>query len=95
MIQKMCSSRVCPICGKEFQPRKYNHTYCNRCKQNRRSEIYQYINDNRKPKPKKVSKRIKTIGDICESLKNYNRENGTCLSYGQYVRMLEIEEIDI
>jgi hypothetical protein len=80
--------RICIDCGKSFIG------YCNekRCKDCKRDESYrrnqEYIKRMRLKKEKAERPQAKvSLDQIIKELEQYNRENGTHLSYGQYVAM--------
>lgn len=93
--------KICKECGKEFfVPVNNNQKYCcDKCRNARLRKKWRKINSvYKKPKAEKspetenIPKR--TIDDtICE-MKEYNKNHGTSLSYGQYQLMLFQKKCD-
>ena len=76
----------CLHCGKEFRPLIGTQMYCCRScyelAKKKRAEIY-----NRKKRDERAARNKHTLDDTLKELDKYNEENGTRLSYGQYVIM--------
>ena len=85
---------TCVDCKKTFIAYSRSALRCSECKQDhlRRIKVaaqavYRspaYINAKGKKKPPKMSLR-----EVLKELESYNKENNTCLSYGEFVTMLD------
>lgn len=78
----------CPICYAKFK-KSGCKKYCNDCKKNRKEEIEQYIKEEKLRRCMRTLGSWGTIDDVLEKLREYNETNGTHLSYGQYVAMVD------
>lgn len=80
---------ICIDCGCEFTAYSTKALRCEECKEyhllrlKRESQARQRSPYKRKEKPKM------SIGEVLTMLKDYNEENGTNLSYGKFVLLLE------
>lgn len=70
---------ICKHCGKEFYHKTYQKVYCNECSALGRKKR------GGKASLKKMA--TKSISQVVRELEKYNKEHGTCISYGQYVSM--------
>ena len=81
----------CVICGKKFVPKAANgiccSSECRKIREWQRNKARSNKTEVKKAKPKKI-KRV-TISKILRELDRYNKKNGTHLSYGKYVYMIE------
>ena len=79
----------CLHCGKEFRPLIGTQMYCCRsCYElanKTRAKIY-----TRKKREERAARKNHTLDDTLKELDKYNEENGTRLSYGQYVIMRDM-----
>ena len=78
----------CERCGELFGARSKAALYCKEC----RAEIARERSRENKRKYRAMRKplcEVKPIKDFLRELDEYNRKHGTCLTYGQYVAMLE------
>lgn len=70
---------ICELCGKEFKSKANNVKYCSaECK--RLANIGHQVQRKRKVKSHGLDK-------VLKSLDEYNKKNGTNLSYGQFIAM--------
>ena len=85
---------TCVICGRSFLTSCNNAKYCLECREKYQAEVKKDIAHRsyfkrkialHNPHPER-----KTIWDVMRELENYNRTNGTYLTYGQYVLRTEI-----
>ena len=78
--------KKCVLCSEEFESNSNNGKYCPKC----REKIKKIYN---KPYLSKSERRSltkpKSINEIITELEEYNRINGTQLTYGKYVGMNE------
>lgn len=73
---------TCLKCGCEFTHTNVNKKYCAECEpQVKRERNRKFMAQKRAKSPL----RHKTIAEVITELERYNKEHGTCLSYGQYV----------
>lgn len=94
IIKENLVKRVCGECGDTFYSKQPQVRLCQKCKDKKREEIIKKgIEERRsfhvKSKPKK---KIKSLTETIRETERYNREHGTCLSYGQYVLMRDSEK---
>ena len=74
----------CFKCDREFEHMNEAKKYCPECEKQIRRER------SRKCMAKKRAKtNIKSLSEIERERRAYNEEHGTCLTYGQYVNMIE------
>lgn len=65
----------CRWCGDPFDSEKSHKYLCPKCEEARK------VANEKKKKPPNEDK----LGDLQREIDEYNRQNGTALSYGQYV----------
>lgn len=91
LIENNISKKVCSQCGEIFYTDGKNPQICAVCKEKNKKERYEQLKSVYKTKAKPVKdkrKAVKSIQIIQKELAKYNKEHGTCLSYGQYVSMV-------
>jgi tRNA(Ile2) C34 agmatinyltransferase TiaS len=82
---------VCFDCGETFTALLSNALRCEKCRKkakNQAAKKYMMQSRSIRKIPKSMPPR-KSIKDILKEMAQYNREHGTCLSYGKYVAMIE------
>ena len=86
--------RVCAVCGNGFTARNYNARYCSyECVKKHNRVKNQKLRQEQAKTPKQS--REYNLNRTLYNLHKYNEENGTRLSYGQYIAKIEIGEIAI
>lgn len=104
-VETLVQTRICPVCGSDFVPKKHNQKYCSNCRALRwkdidrmnRERLQEEINGegDATPKTKKTKrKKSKTMSQVIKEMKAFNEKYGTCLSYGKYVKMMEHDQLD-
>lgn len=73
---------VCKICGTEFLPQRRGQKTCS--EECRAENKRRWQEESRRRKEEEMRKK-NALWSLCDELARYNRENGTNLSYGQYV----------
>lgn len=88
------TKKVCPICLKVFTGTKPNSKYCDFCKKNRPNDIKEYVKAEylKKQKMKKVPK--ESLTQVLRDLEAYNKKHGTHLTYGKYVQMKTLGQLE-
>lgn len=89
---KVGKTVTCDICGKHFiaptRKTKYCSDECRKIKAKR-----DWHNYDKKPTVEKQAPIVtETLDEILQQLDEYNAENNTCLSYGQFVEMKRREK---
>lgn len=87
MIKTM---RKCVICGKEFEPYGRQLSCSDQCRKQRVERIKK---DNSTKYYKVYKEKVKPKKSLAETLADldvYNKEHGTLLSYGEYVRRFAV-----
>lgn len=90
-IETDLNNRVCKKCGEVFYTMGYRRVICPECKEKQKKGNQDNAKGDKtsakksKPKPKK---KPKTLMQIVREKNKYNKNNGTLLSYGQYVSMM-------
>lgn len=85
---------VCKQCGREFIHTTFCKTYCDECSADRKRERNKKFM--RKKRGSQISggyktttrRESKSLSQVVRELEEYNKEHGTCISYGQYVSMI-------
>lgn len=79
---------TCNKCGKEFTHWNAQKSYCDECStQMKRERNRKFMQKKRGKIP--ITQRNKSLDEIMNDLSAYNKEHGTCLSYGQFVSMIK------
>ena len=84
----------CVRCGGEFEAKGATALYCPECKviikkERDRANSASYRKETIEETVPYIPKEgIEKIGRVVCSVERYNREHGTCLSYGRYVHMM-------
>ena len=78
----MKKTRECIICGAEFSG-NLNARYCPECRED------QAAKQQERERLRAQRRKGKTIEQILCEVERYNRENGTRITYGQYVDKFE------
>lgn len=90
-IETDLNNRVCKECGETFYTMGYRRVVCPECKEKQKKGNQDNAKGEKtsakKPKPK-PKKKPKTLMQIVREKNKYNKNNGTLLSYGQYVSMM-------
>ena len=90
-IETYLNNRVCKECGEVFYTLGYRRVICPECKEKAKKENEDNAKGNKtsaKKSKSKPKKKPKTLMQIIRAKNKYNKENGTLLSYGQYVSMM-------
>lgn len=101
--------KPCADCGEVFKANSTRKKYCPKCLALRKQEALKRYYEKlaietskrkaaKKPSVvKKVKKKapVLSIMGVCRLLKKYNEDNGTYLSYGDFVRMIDSGEIEV
>lgn len=87
--KKVTYVKACPICDELFTTPVHNQIYCKNCRTNRHTDIEKYRSGNfiKKRNPNEELKKM------VSEVEKYNREHGTCLSYGVYVSLKSLGRI--
>ena len=83
-------TKTCRICNQPYNAKSCNSMYCDSCRKSlakSRQKIYAQRFKSTKKRKKKIIK--KSIWEMTREMEEYNRKNKTCLTYGQYVAMVE------
>ena len=82
----------CVECGRVFTSKAFKARFCPDCREERNKKIAQkrYLDKKEKTRRKPAST---SISEVMRDLNQYNKENGTCLSYGEYVQLIESGEL--
>lgn len=91
LIENNISCKTCSQCGETFYTGEKGKQICPKCKEKNRiqreeqqKETYKSVKSKSKAVKRKPFKSLKTIE---KERAKYNKENGTYLSYGQYVAL--------
>ena len=83
-MKKELFTKTCIRCKLAFQTDKEHETVCPDCQK------FSQKNRKQKKKPPKLS-----IAQVVEALEKYNKEHGTCFTYGQFSELIRIGKIEI
>ena len=81
-------TKKCEVCLKTFTTQRSNAKYCPSCRDigKKKQEKARKLAIKEEQKAKKSNKE-KKLNKTLSDLRNYNKKNGTNLSYGQFVAM--------
>lgn len=78
---------VCKQCGKEFYHKTYHKVYCDECSALRHKERNKKFMRRKRGSKAAIYMENKSLSQVIKELETYNKEHGTCISYGQFVAM--------
>lgn len=80
----------CEQCGCEYEHYSMFRRFCDDCRRQRDAERQRKkYQKNKVETDKKQS--VKSISQIARELDEYNRKNGTCLTYGKYCEIMRCD----
>lgn len=88
------TKKVCPICMKMFERRNANQKYCDFCKKNRPDDIKEYVKAEYLKKQKNKTVPKESLTQVLRDLNEYNKKHGTHLTYGKYVQMKTLGQLE-
>ena len=86
--------KECILCGVEFETKGRTALYCPECKvivkkQHDRERSAALLKEPMEETiPYSPKEGLEKIGKVVVQVERYNREHGTCLSYGKYVQLM-------
>lgn len=89
--------KVCRQCGKVFRTDNERVRLCLSCKEhNKKLDTQRNIKERKKFKieNKKITKSFSLL-EITRLLEKYNKEHGTKYTYGQFVKLISLKQIEL
>lgn len=86
---------ICEGCGIDFFSAAKHAKWCPKCREENQRIYRKQRYENKKKQKARLNLENKSIIEILREIKKYNEQNGTYLSYGQYVSMVEKGEIKV